>query len=35
MRCEVCGSELYDWECDDACWYCEQDLKEPEPDHLN
>lgn len=33
MRCEVCGSELYESEKefnDGMCWYCEEDEKEPD-----
>ena len=33
MRCEVCGSELYESEKefnDGKCWYCEEDEKEPD-----
>ena len=29
IKCEVCGNELYDWECEEACWWCEMDAKEP------
>tara|TARA_B100000809_G_scaffold148278_1_gene145731 strand:- start:665 stop:868 length:204 start_codon:yes stop_codon:yes gene_type:complete len=29
IRCEVCGEDLYEWECGNSCWYCEQDANEP------
>ena len=25
IKCEVCGNDLYDWECEEACWWCEMD----------
>ena len=29
MRCEICG-EIAELE-GDICWYCEEDMKEPDP----
>ena len=38
IKCEVCGNELYDWECEEMCWWCEMDANDPDPyvdDSLN
>ena len=31
IKCEVCGNDLYDWECEEACWWCEMDANDPDP----
>ena len=30
IKCEVCGNDLYDWECEEPCWWCEMDANDPD-----